>query len=83
MPINKPAIKQTAAHAYAERYNQARELIERLGKRLRVHRDLQSLDPRNWGYAGDLAHINDELLQALAFMAEDQAVNELVRSGRF
>ncbi len=44
-----------------------RQLIE-LKEKLAAHKKRQAADPRNWGYAGDLAHVAtklDELLQTL------------------
>jgi hypothetical protein len=56
----------------AERYALEAAVIERqlieLKEKLAAHKKRQAADPRNWGYAGDLAHVAtklDELLPAL------------------
>ena len=81
--INKPAIKQTAHQAYQERYQEALELVTRIRRQLTTHKAQEAKEPRHWGYAGDLAHVNSELKQVLASLGEDQARRELERDGEF
>jgi len=81
--INKPRIKQTAHQAYQERYQEALELVTRIRRQLTAHKAQEAKEPRNWGYAGDLGHVNSELKQVLASLGEDQARRELERDGEY
>ncbi len=44
-----------------------RQLIE-LKEKLAAHEKRQAADPRNWGYAGDLAHVATKLDELLQFL---------------
>jgi hypothetical protein len=56
---------RTAAEAYqAQRAKIAEKMVE-IAKGLELHAQRQADDARNWGYAGDLAHVNELLSQVL------------------
>lgn len=54
----------TADVAYAQARARIRGLLRRLDDKLSRHRASQRLEPKNWGYAGDLNRIADLLEQA-------------------
>jgi len=64
MQIN-PRNTQTAAEAYIIRREQIAQQIADLQLLLEVHERRQQQDHRNWGFAGDLAHIAKCLDEAL------------------
>jgi hypothetical protein len=52
---------QTAAEAYAARRAQIEQQIADLQQYLIDHERRQKADPRNWGFAGDLANVSAHL----------------------
>ena len=73
-PTNK-ATKQTAAACYAERHAECADLLKRIAGRLEQHKKDQETQPSNWGYAGDLDHISNELAYILASLGDRSAVD--------
>ena len=73
-PTNK-ATKQTAAACYAERHAECADLLKRIASRLEQHKKDQEKQPANWGYAGDLGHISNELAYILASLGDRSAVD--------
>lgn len=67
--------KQSAAACYAERFADAQDLLKRIGARLDQHRKSQSQEPANWGYAGDLGRITEQLAYVLADLGDRSAVD--------
>jgi hypothetical protein len=62
-------MSETAKERYDSRYNTAIKRIRALQQELKEHRDeFQSGDVDNWAYAGDLAYVNEQLLDALTFI---------------
>jgi hypothetical protein len=58
----------TAADAYTANYEAAVQHLERLQALLASHAERADLDPRNWGFAGDLAAVIGQLDQAAAML---------------
>lgn len=58
------AAKQTAADKYAELQELIATRLEQLKQDLEKHQARHAADPKNWGYPGDLQHINSLLRQA-------------------
>lgn len=56
---------QTAADAYKARQKSIRNRMALLQRRLEKHESEQARSPKNWGWAGDLARIDELLAQAL------------------
>jgi hypothetical protein len=67
--------QQTAAHLYAERYAEAQDLLERIATRLAEHKKRQTARSADWGYAGDLGRITEQLAYVLADLGDKSAVD--------
>ena len=68
------ANKQTAAACYAERHAEAQDLLKRIASRLAAHQKEQAAEPTDWGYAGDLGRITEQLAYVLAALGDSSAV---------
>lgn len=66
--------QQTAAGYYAERYAEAQDLLQRIAARLADHKKRQATEPADWGYAGDLGRITEQLAYVLADLGDASAV---------
>jgi hypothetical protein len=64
--------KRTAAGCYAERHAEAQDLLKRIASRLADHQKRQAAD---WGYAGDLGRITEQLAFVLADLGDRSAVD--------
>lgn len=67
--------KQTAAACYAARHAEAMDLLQRIASRLEQHRNSQAQEPADWGYAGDLGRITEQLAYVLADLGDRSAVD--------
>jgi len=67
--------QQTAAHLYAVRYAEAQDLLKRIAARLAEHQKRQAATPADWGYAGDLGRITEQLAYVLADLGDPSAVD--------
>jgi hypothetical protein len=67
--------KQTAAACYAERHADCQDLLQRIASRLEQHKQDQTKEPANWGYAGDLGRVTEELAYVLASLGDRSAVD--------
>jgi hypothetical protein len=67
--------KQTAAGCYAERHAEAQDLIKRIVARLAEHQKRQAAAPADWGYAGDLGRVTEQLAYVLADLGDRSAVD--------
>jgi hypothetical protein len=67
--------KQSAA-CYAERHAECQDLLKRIASRLEQHRKSQAQEPANWGYAGDLGRVAEELAYVLADLGDSSAVDQ-------
>ena len=68
--------KQTAAACYAERHAECQDLLKRIASRLEQHKKDQAQEPANWGYAGDLGRVTEELAYVLASLGDRTAVDQ-------
>jgi hypothetical protein len=66
---------QTAAGCYAERHAEAQDLIKRIVARLAEHQKRQAAAPADWGYAGDLGRVTEQLAYVLADLGDRSAVD--------
>jgi hypothetical protein len=66
---------QTAAHLYAARHAEAQDLLKRIASRLAEHKQRQAARSADWGYAGDLGRINEQLAYVLADLGDTSAVD--------
>lgn len=72
----KKATRETAAATYETRRREIAAMIGFLQSQLDAHAEKAAQDPRNWGYAGDLAQIRQNLKETLVFAmgARDEEV---------
>lgn len=75
MKNTKRTTKQTAAACYAERHAECHDILKRIAKRLNEHQKHQAAESANWGYAGDLGHVSQELAYVLAGLGDRSAVD--------
>ena len=68
---------KTAEAAYSQNATTAQDLLKRIATRLSEHQTRQAAQPRDWGYVGDLGHINEELAQVLAALGDRTGIDEL------
>ena len=68
---------KTAAAAYSQKTVNAQDLLKRIATRLADHQTRQAAEPSDWGYVGDIGHINEELAQVLASLGDRSGVDEL------
>ena len=69
--------KQTAATAYSQKNAISQDLLKRIAGRLAEHQVQQAAKPQDWGFVGDLGHINEQLAQILAAFGDRSGVDEL------
>jgi hypothetical protein len=65
--------QETAALLYAARYAEAQDLLARIAMRLEEHKTRQAAVPADWGYAGDLGRITEQLACVLAGLGDRSA----------
>jgi uncharacterized protein (UPF0128 family) len=68
--------QQSAATCYAERHAECQDLLKRIASRLEQHRKSQAKESANWGYAGDLGRMTEELAYVLASLGDRSAVDQ-------
>ena len=76
MPRPTKTTKQTATACYAERHTECQDLLKRIASRLEHHQKDQAKEPANWGHAGDLGRITEELAYVLASLGDRSAVDQ-------
>lgn len=62
------AAPATLEMAYAERKAMVKELLGRCSLALAAHEQAASLQPKNWGFLGDLDPVCGNLIQALGML---------------
>ena len=68
---------ETADARYAKRINQAHGLLQKIEARLMKHEEEQRKSPGDWGFPGDLGHVNEELALVLASLGDRSAVDAM------
>ena len=76
MPRTTKTAKQTAAACCAERYADCQDLLKRIASRLERHKTAQAAEPADWGYAGDLGRVREELAEVLAALNPEGQITE-------
>ncbi len=66
---------QDAAACYAARHAEAQDLLARIAMRLAEHNQRQAARSADWGYAGDLGLITEQLAYVLADLGDRSAVD--------
>ncbi len=75
--------KQTAAEAYAARKADIASLLDLIQQEVEVHAEEAAKDPTNWGHAGDLGHIRQNLVETLQFLMLERLGNSEEKAARF
>jgi len=70
---------QTAHDSYTSRMADVRSLQRDLQSALKLHRENEAIDKKNWGYAGDLAEARNKLVELVAFLTGCES--EEIRDG--
>ncbi len=71
---NGTGSKQTAETAYIARLASVVANVQALTDLVKKHSDRQAASPANWGFAGDLAHVDEQLADLVAFLKSDAAL---------
>ncbi len=66
--MNETKRPTTTADAYRQRRRSVNALLDELRKKIDAHAQRAAADPANWGYAGDLGHVEEVLRDLAAFM---------------
>ncbi len=66
--MNETKRPATAADAYRQRRQAVEAMLNELRGKLDAHAQRAAADPQNWGYAGDLGHVEEVLRDLAAFM---------------
>jgi hypothetical protein len=74
MPRTAKTTQLDAAACYAERHAECHDLLKRIASRLEQHQKDQAQEPANWGHAGDLGRVTEELAYVLASLGDRSAV---------
>ena len=64
--------KTTAAEAYLTRRSDVERLLDMLREEVAHHAEYAATEPGDWGFAGDLGHVRDLLVETLAFLAQQE-----------
>ena len=76
MPRTTKPTKQTATACFAERHTECQDLLKRIASSLEQHKEHQAAEPADWGYAGDLGRVREELAEVLAALNPDGQITE-------
>lgn len=68
--------RRNGAGCYAERFAEAQDLLKRIASRLADHKKRQAAAPADWGYAGDLGRVTEQLAYVLADLGDRSAVDQ-------
>lgn len=68
----------SAADAYGTRIAQVRELLSKIDRSLVSHTERQSGNADSWGFAGDLAHVAEQLEDILEFLTSGESKDTVV-----
>ena len=64
-----PTPQPTAAQVYAARRSDIARLLDVLQMELDKHDEAQRTDPANWGHAGNLGKVRQDLINLVGFMS--------------
>ena len=78
------ATKQTASELYDERRQDIARVMDWIELELDKHKTNAKANPKDWGYAGDLGHVREKLIETLAFLSnnEPQEIEDLLSECR-
>ena len=61
---------RTARETYDERRSEIAALLDTLGQEVNMHAEFAEKEGINWGHAGDLGRVAEQLIRTLAFLAQ-------------
>jgi len=64
-----------AAQAYQARRRDVEKLLDMLKEEVAHHAEAAAREPGNWGFAGDLGHVRELLVEVLSFLTEQDAAD--------
>ena len=64
--------KQTARELYDERREDIARVLDWIDLELDTHKTSAEANPKDWGYAGDLGHAREKLIETLAFLSNSE-----------
>ncbi|MFO0782068.1 MAG: hypothetical protein U0636_00100 [Phycisphaerales bacterium] len=64
--------KTTAGAEYARRAAEIERLIDLIRGELAAHATRAKADPANWGHAGDLGRVRDDLIEAYRSISQQE-----------
>jgi len=65
-------MEPTASQCYETRFNRIRASLDELRDQLTLHAAQQEVHPGDWGFAGDLAHVDVALADLVRFLAGEE-----------
>ena len=68
MSTNEPTAQQT----YEQRRSDIARVLDWLDLELDRHGTDAKAKPNDWGYAGDLGHVREKLIETLAFLSNSE-----------
>lgn len=76
----KHAPETSARDAYQARQNDIARLIDVLQMELAKHAEQAKADPRNWGFAGSLGKVRNDLIEMVEFLSgmDRQAIEDFL-----
>lgn len=66
--MNHTAQRAVAAEVYAEKQTAVKEMLAQLGRLADAHALQQGKRPWDWGYVGDLTHVEERLKEVVGFL---------------
>ena len=76
-------LKQTAAEAYAERRNDIAILMDCIHMELETYAERAAKNPQNWGFAGDLGCIKENMTNILKLLMVGRGNMSETEAARF
>jgi hypothetical protein len=73
---NGTGSKRTAEKAYTERLASTVANLRAMTDLLKNHSDRQAAEPTSWGFVGDLAHVDEELSNLVAFLTSPRVTGD-------
>ena len=76
--------KQTPSELYDQRRETIARVMDWIELELDKHKINAKANPKDWDYAGDLGHVREKLIEALAFLSnnEPQEIENLLSECR-
>lgn len=73
----------TAGEVFAARKTDIGNLLDLIGQEIKVHAEEAGRDPKNWGHAGSLGHVRENLVETLQFLILHRFENSEEKAAKF